>query len=77
MSCSSVKLCALVPAVGTPYRCRAARLEVVAKPATYAARAAATAASSWVRREPISMHGRSPAASVIREAAEAIAESWL
>ena len=43
--------------VGTPYRCRAARLEVAAKPATYAARAAATAASSWVRREPISMHG--------------------
>ena len=50
---------------------------MVAKPATYAARAAATAASSWVRREPISMHGRSPAAHVIREAAEAIAESWL
>ena len=72
-----MKLCALVPAVGTPYRCRAARLEVVAKPATYAARAAATAASSWVRREPISMQGRSPAAMVIREAAEAIAESWL
>ena len=76
-SCSSVKLCALVPAVGTPYRWRAARLELVAKPATYAARAAATAASSWVRREPISMQGRSPAASVIRDAAEAIAESWL
>ncbi len=29
VSCSSVKLCALVPAVGTPYRCRAARFEVV------------------------------------------------
>ena len=72
-----MKLCALVPAVGTPYRCRAARLELLAKPATYAARAHATAASSWVRREPISMHGRSPAASVIREAAEAIALSWL
>ena len=50
---------------------------MVAKPATYAARAAATAASSWVRRDPISMQGRSPAAVVIREAAEAIAESWL
>ncbi len=50
---------------------------MVAKPAMYAARAQATAASSWVRREPISMHGRSPAACVIREAAEAIAESWL
>ena len=50
---------------------------MVAKPAMYAARAAATAASSWVRREPISMHGRSSAAHVIREAAEAIAESWL
>ena len=34
----------------------------LAKPARYAARAAATAASSWVRREPISMHGRPPAA---------------
>ena len=77
LSCSSVKLWALVPAVGTPYRWRAARLEVVAKPATYAARAAATAASSWVRREPISMHGRPAAAVVIREAAEAMAESWL
>ena len=76
-SWSNVKLCALVPALGTPYRCRAARLEVLANPATYAARADATAASSWVRREPISMHGRSPAAIVIREAAEAIAESWL
>ena len=50
---------------------------MVAKPATYAARAAATAASSWVRRDPISMHGLVPAASVIRDAAEAIAESWL
>ena len=77
VSCRSVKLCALVPAVGTPYRCRAARFEVVTKPAMYAARAAATAASSWVRREPISMHGRTPAAHVIRDAAEAIAESWL
>ena len=77
VSWSSVKQCALVPVVGTPYRCRAARLEVAAKPTTYAARAAATAASSWVRREPISMHGRSPAAQVIRDPAEAIAESWL
>ncbi len=77
VSCSSVKLCALVPAVGTPYRWRAARFELVAKPATYAARAHATAASSWVRREPISMQGRWRAASVIRDAAEAIAESWL
>ena len=76
-SWSSVKEWALVPVVGTPYRWRAARLDVVAKPATYAARAAATAASSWVRRDPISMHGRSPATQVIREAAEAIAESWL
>ena len=77
LSCSSVKLCALVPAVGTPYRCRAARFEVVTKPAMYAARADATAASSWVRREPISMQGRLPAAQVIRDAADAIAESWL
>ncbi len=77
LSCSSVKLCAEVPVEGTPQRWRAARFEVASKPATYAARAAATAASSWVRREPISMHGRAPAARVIREAAAAIAESWL
>ena len=43
----------------------------------YAARAAATAAYSCVRREPISMHGRPAAADVIREAAAAMAESWL
>jgi hypothetical protein len=72
-----VKLWALVPDVGMPYRCRAARFEVDRNPATYAARAAATAASSWVRREPISTQGRSPAAQVILEAADAIAESWL
>ena len=52
-------------------------MELRSKPATYAARAHATAASSWVRREPISMHGRLPATQVIREAADAIAESWL
>lgn len=45
--------------------------------ATYAARAAATAACSWARRAPISITGRPPAAAVIREAAAAIAESWL
>ena len=39
------------------------------------ARAAATAASSWVRRLPISMTGRDPAAPVIRDAAEATAKS--
>ena len=50
---------------------------MVEKPPTYAARAAATAASSWVRRAPISISGRPPAATAIREAAEAIAESWL
>src|SRR5680860_398133 len=69
--------CALVPPVGTPYRCRAARFEVRSKPAMYAARAAATAASSWVRRDPISVHGRPAAAQVIRDAADATAESWL
>ena len=42
-----------------------------------AARAAATAASSWVRREPISMHGRSQAAEIMRAAADAMALSWL
>lgn len=49
---------------------------MVAKPAMYAASAEATAASSWVRREPISIQGRPPAHQVIREAAEATAESW-
>jgi hypothetical protein len=76
-SCSSVKACAEVPAVGMPYRPPAARLEVEAKPARYAARAAATAASSWVRREPISMIGRPRAAVTIRAAAAATALSWL
>ena len=66
-----------MPAVGMPYSRRARRLEVAVKPATYAARAAATAAHSCVRRDPISMQGRSPAAHVIRDAADAIAESWL
>ncbi len=55
----------------------ASRSEVAEKPATYAARAAATAALSWARRAPISMHGRVPAAAVIREAAAAMAESKL
>jgi hypothetical protein len=50
---------------------------VLEKPTMYAARAAATADSSWVRREPISMQGRLPAIAVIREPAEAMAESWL
>ena len=77
VSCTSVKECALVPALGTPYCWRAWRLDVAVNPATYAARAHATAASSCVRREPISMHGRSPAAQVIRDAADAIAASWL
>ena len=66
-----------MPVVGTPYSWRARRLELAVKPATYAALAQATAARSCVRREPISMHGRSPAAQVIRDAAEAIAASWL
>ena len=52
-------------------------MEVEANPARYAARAAATAASSWVRREPISISGRPPAAVTIRAAAAAIAQSWL
>ncbi len=49
----------------------------MAKPATYAARAAATAAHSWVRREPISMQGRPAAAPTMRLAALATALSWL
>ncbi len=43
----------------------------------YAARAEATADSSCVRRAPISISPRPPAAADIREAAAAIAESWL
>ena len=50
---------------------------MVANPAMYAARAAATADHSCVRREPISMHGRPAAAPIIRAAADATAESWL
>ncbi len=45
-------------------------------PARYAARAAATAASSCVRRDPISIICRPLAALTMRAAAEAIAESW-
>jgi hypothetical protein len=52
-------------------------LDVIAKPATYAARAAATAACSCVRRLPISSSGRPFAAITIRAAAEATAVSWL
>ena len=69
--------CALVPAVGTSCRRPASRLLVIAKPATYAARAAATAACSWVRRPPISSSGRPFAASTMRAAADATAVSWL
>jgi hypothetical protein len=60
-----------------PYARPAARFDVASKPAMYAERAAATAARSCVRRDPISMTGRPPAALVIRDAADAIAESWL
>ncbi len=75
-SCSSVNAWAVVPTVGMPYSCPAARFDVAAKPASQAARAAATAACSWLRRLPISTRGRPPAASTIRAAAAAIAESW-
>ena len=47
------------------------------KPARYAARPTATAASSCARRLPISMSGRPSAAMVMRAAAEAMAVSWL
>jgi hypothetical protein len=50
-------------------------LDVVAKPAKNAALAAATAASSWVRRPPISMIGRPFAALTIRAPADTIALS--
>ena len=67
--------CAAVPIVGIPYWRPASRLEVPVNPATIEARAAATAACSCARRPPISRQGRLPAAEVIREAAEATAES--
>src|SRR5690606_35402460 len=72
-----VKEWAEVPRVGIPYACPAARLDVAENPATAVARAAATAEISCVRRDPISASGRPPAALVIREAADATAESWL
>ena len=77
VSCSSVKAWALVPVVGTPCVRPASRFDVAAKPTRQAARAAATAACSCVRREPISMHGRPAAAETMRAPADAIAESWL
>ena len=46
-------------------------------PARYADRAAATAASSCARREPISISARPRAAVTIRAAAAATAQSWL
>ncbi|OIQ69765.1 hypothetical protein GALL_486300 [mine drainage metagenome] len=76
-SWSRVNAWAAVPIVVRPYRRPASRFDVPANPATTAARAAATAAPSCVRRAPISRHGRPTAAPVIREAADAIAESWL
>ena len=77
LSWTRLNACALVPLVGMPYSRPACRLEVDPNPAMYAARALATAAISWVRREPISMSGRPSAAFTIRDAAEAIAQSWL
>ncbi len=77
VSCRSVHAWAAVPIVGMPQRRPAARLLVAVNPAMYAARAAAIAESSPARREPISARGRSPAATLIRAAADAIAESWL
>ena len=68
---------AAVPAVGMPWRRSDSRFDVAEKPARYAARAAATAAASCVRRDPISMIGRPAAAETMRAAAEATALSWL
>ena len=75
LSCSKVNECAAVPVVGTPKLRPASRFDVAEKPAMYAARAAATAAYSLARRDPISMQGRSPAIAVIRDAADATAQS--
>lgn len=77
VSCSSVNACAHVPAVGMPCRRAASRFDVAVKPARNAARAAATADSSCVRRDPISIIRRPLAAPTIRAAADAIALSWL
>jgi hypothetical protein len=75
VSCSSVNECAAVPIVGTPQVRPASRFDVAANPAMYAARAAAIADRSPVRRDPISASGRPSAAETIRAAAEATAES--
>src|SRR5699024_12532637 len=72
-----VNECADVPAVVMPKRSPSARFEVELNPAMAAARAAAAAACSWARREPISIHERPPAAMVIRDAAEATTVSQL
>ena len=77
VSWASTKAWAVVPPVGIPCRRPASRLEVVSKPPTCDARAAATAASGSVRRDPPSINVRPPAASAIRAAADATAQSWL
>ena len=63
--------------VGMPQLRPASRLLVASNPAMNAARAAATAECSPARREPISASGRVPAATLMRAAAVATAESWL
>ena len=75
LSCTSVKQCAAVPIAGRSYSLAAIRFAVPLNPPTIDARAAATAAHSFVRRPPISMHGRFFAAVTMREAAAATAES--
>ena len=72
-----VQAWAAVPIVVTPYQRPACRLEVASKPTSMAARAAATADPSWVRRDPISSTERSPAAPRMRAALVAMALSWL
>ena len=60
---------------GMPYSLAAARFAVEANPPTTAAREAAIAAYSLMRRPPMSAQGRQPAADVMREAADATEQS--
>ena len=75
-SWARVKACIEAPTVAVPYRRPAARFEVAANPAMEAAGCHRQGGLFVVCRLPISMRGRPRAASTIRVAAEAMAESW-
>ena len=76
VSWSNVKEWAAVPTVLMPVAEAGLEVGGAVEPGDHGGAGAAVADSSCVRREPISMQGRSPAAVIIREAAEAMALSW-